>query len=106
MTLLCDRFESHRSVQNISQQATHFHFMDLYTLTMGLILLRCTNITSYQFALSIIHSNNVILIVFTAPLLLCNYIMIINTHMESQTYHGLVAFYFNISILCIGPYDK
>lgn len=45
-------------------------FMDPYTLTTGLILLRCTNITLYQFALSIIHSNNVLLTVFTDPL--CN----------------------------------
>ena len=47
-------------------------FMDPYTLTTGSILLRCRNITLYQFALSIIHSNNVILIVFTAPQQLCN----------------------------------
>lgn len=81
--------------------------MDPYTLTMGLILLKCTNITLYQFALSIIHSDNVILIVFTAPQQLCNYIIIINTHMESQTYHGLVASYFSISILWQNViYDK
>lgn len=58
-------------------------FMDPYTLTMGLILLRWTNITLYQFAFSIIHSNNVTLIVCTAPQQLCNYITIINTYMES-----------------------
>lgn len=73
-------------------------FMDSYTLTVGLILLRCTNITLYQFAPSIIHSNNVILTVFTPPQQLFNYITIINTHMESQTYHRLVSFYFRISI--------
>lgn len=73
-------------------------FMDPYTLTTGLILLRCTNITLYQFALSIIHSNDVILIDFTASLQLCNYIIIINTHRKSQTYHKLATFDFIISI--------
>lgn len=60
-------------------------FMDPYTLTTALILLRCTNITLYQFARALIYSNDVILIVFTASQQLCNYITIINTHIETNT---------------------
>lgn len=72
--------------------------MDPYTLTTGLILLRCTNITLYQFAFSIIHSNNVILIVFTATQQHCNYIIIIKTHMQSQIFHRLVTLEKKIAI--------
>lgn len=68
-------------------------FMDPYTLTTGLILLRCTNITLYQFAFSIIHSADVILIAFTASQPLCNYFSIIIAHLESQPFHRLLSKY-------------
>lgn len=63
-TPLHDRYESHRSVHNMSQQAICFSiFMDQYTLTRNLILLRCANIIIYQFAFSIIQKSNDSLIV-------------------------------------------